>query len=305
MTAKTTMTRLLVATIILAMLVAFMPVITKDDTYAASKKKKVKVTFNVNGGKALSKAKKTKQVVKGKKIGKLPKTTKKGYTLKGWYTKKTGGKKVTTKTKIKKKTTLYARWDAKEYTVNFDANGGETPTLSNKVYKSKKVKYKGKYGTMPTTKRTGYKLKGWYTAKSGGSNITTTTTNNTAATDTLYAQWSKVEDSEEMHRFKVQSGTVVSSSKPGKLIFQGKEGYYPIEEYEYPGGTIVTIRADESNYEGYGTFHSWSIATMSATSGFGFAPGYDKTTSETKVLVSPYGPTASFGFLITAIYQYD
>lgn len=72
--------------------------------------KKVKVTFDANGGTVSAKSKKVKA---GSKIGKLPVPVRKGYTFTGWYTAKTKGKKVTASAKITKKATLYARWKKK------------------------------------------------------------------------------------------------------------------------------------------------------------------------------------------------
>jgi len=73
--------------------------------------KKVKVTWNANGGKIGTTKTTTTILTKGKKIGKLPKTPKKvGYTFKGWYTKKKAGTKITKATKVKKKITYYAQW---------------------------------------------------------------------------------------------------------------------------------------------------------------------------------------------------
>jgi uncharacterized repeat protein (TIGR02543 family) len=73
------------------------------------------VKFNVNGGKALAKSKRTKIVFSGTKYGKLPAPTRKGYTFKGWYTKKKSGSKITAASSVKsvKTRTLYAHWKKK------------------------------------------------------------------------------------------------------------------------------------------------------------------------------------------------
>jgi len=76
--------------------------------------KKVKVTFNANGGKIGTKAKITAKIVKGQKIGsKLPaakKMKRDGYKFVGWYKKANGGSKITAKIKATKKVTYYAKW---------------------------------------------------------------------------------------------------------------------------------------------------------------------------------------------------
>jgi uncharacterized repeat protein (TIGR02543 family) len=80
--------------------------------------------------------------------------------------------------------TLYAQWTANTYTVTFDPNGGSTPVPTSKV-----VTYGSAYGTLATTSRTGYTFNGWFTAASGGTQVTAATVVTTAADHTLYAQW--------------------------------------------------------------------------------------------------------------------
>lgn len=80
--------------------------------------------------------------------------------------------------------TVVANWTANTYTVNFDANGGLTPTAS------KTVTYDSTYETLPIPTREGYDFNGWYTEASGGSKITSNTIVSITDTQTLYAQWS-------------------------------------------------------------------------------------------------------------------
>lgn len=73
------------------------------------------------------------------------------------------------------------------YTATFNANGGTTPSPQT-ITKA----YGATLGTLPTTSRTGYTFKGWYTAASGGTKISTTTTM-PANNVTYYAQWSIIQ----------------------------------------------------------------------------------------------------------------
>ncbi|WP_165062503.1 InlB B-repeat-containing protein [Adlercreutzia sp. ZJ154] len=73
--------------------------------------------------------------------------------------------------------------DTSKATVTFDANGGSVSTSS------KTVTFDSTYGTLPTPTRTGYTFAGWYTAASGGSQVTTTTKVTNANDHTLYAHW--------------------------------------------------------------------------------------------------------------------
>jgi hypothetical protein len=70
--------------------------------------------------------------------------------------------------------------------VTFDANKG---LVRGKAVASKKIKKGTAIGNPPVAHRTGYKLKGWFTKKSGGKKASNSTK---AKTDTiLYAQWSR------------------------------------------------------------------------------------------------------------------
>lgn len=69
-------------------------------------------------------------------------------------------------------------------TITFDANGGNTPSQT-----SKNVNFGTKFGTMPTTSRTGYTFNGWWTSKTGGTKITANSTMTFTKNTTLYAHW--------------------------------------------------------------------------------------------------------------------
>ena len=97
---------------IVAMLMLTAVVASAESVSAASKK--VKVTWNANGGKIGTAKVATTSVKKGAKIGKLKTAKKTGYIFAGWYTKKTGGTKITKATKVKKKVTYYAHWNKKK-----------------------------------------------------------------------------------------------------------------------------------------------------------------------------------------------
>jgi uncharacterized repeat protein (TIGR02543 family) len=74
---------------------------------------------------------------------------------------------------------------AKKYTVKLNANKGKAAPKSIKVYRG------AKYNTLPTPTRKGYKFKGWYTKKSGGSKITAASTVTIKKNTKLYARWKK------------------------------------------------------------------------------------------------------------------
>jgi uncharacterized repeat protein (TIGR02543 family) len=104
---------------------------------------------------------------------------------------------------ISKNHTLYARWTAKKYAVNFNANSGNVKT------KSKSVTYASTYGTLPTPTRSGYKFVGWYTGSTGGSKVSSSTKVSITKNQTLYARWAK----NYTLTFNGNSGTVKTKSK--------------------------------------------------------------------------------------------
>ena len=68
--------------------------------------------------------------------------------------------------------------------VTFDANGGTTPRPESKV-----VAVGEKYGPLATCSRTGYAFGGWWTEKSGGTQVDSETVVENPAAHTLYAHW--------------------------------------------------------------------------------------------------------------------
>ncbi|GAB6391696.1 MAG: InlB B-repeat-containing protein [Treponematales bacterium] len=80
--------------------------------------------------------------------------------------------------------TLYAHWGGQQYTVTFDANNGTTPSPASIT-----VTYGSAYGSLASTSRENYTFVGWFTASSGGEQVTADTIVATAGAHTLYAHW--------------------------------------------------------------------------------------------------------------------
>lgn len=162
--------------------------VTGDVTYYAhwtATKRSYTATFNGNGGSTPSPSSITKEY--NTALGTLPTCTRTGYTFLGWYTASSDGTKISTTTVVTKDITYYAQWSINSYTLTFNPNGGTvTPT-------SKNLEYNSAYGTLPTPTRASdaqytYTFAGWYTAATGGTQVTTTT--KMAAKDTtVYAHW--------------------------------------------------------------------------------------------------------------------
>ena len=80
--------------------------------------------------------------------------------------------------------TLYVHWVARTYTVTFAKNDGSGDNAGTRT-----VTYDAKYGTLPTLSRTGYTFTGWFTAASGGTQVTSDTIVKITEAQTLYAHW--------------------------------------------------------------------------------------------------------------------
>lgn len=70
------------------------------------------------------------------------------------------------------------------YVITFDANGGSCDTTSVRT------DLDGRISALPDASRDGYTFRGWFTAASGGEQVTTETVY--SADTTLYAQWEKI-----------------------------------------------------------------------------------------------------------------
>ncbi|MFA6729198.1 MAG: leucine-rich repeat protein, partial [Prevotella sp.] len=74
------------------------------------------------------------------------------------------------------------------YTVSFDSNGGSTASPGTIM-----AIFKSTYGTLATTSWDGYTFDGWFTAASGGTQITSATMVDITADATVYAQWTAID----------------------------------------------------------------------------------------------------------------
>ena len=80
------------------------------------------LTFDVNGGKAISE--KSRIVYENKPIGKLPVCERDNYTFDGWFTQKNGGDKIVSTDKLTTDLTVYAHWTSVEDIIASGQDGG-------------------------------------------------------------------------------------------------------------------------------------------------------------------------------------
>lgn len=131
---------------------------------------------------------------------------------------------------------IYVSKGKQPITVTYDANGGTVDPRSKSSYLS------DSYGTLPTPTRTGYTFIGWYSAKSGGVEVTAKTTITTPSNHTIYAVW------------KVNTYSVSFNSNGGSSAPSGKN-----VQFGSKYGTLGT--ASRTGY----TFSGWYTAASGGT----------------------------------------
>ena len=201
--------------------------------YAQWSAMEITVTFNANGGSVSTGSKK---VTFDSTYGTLPTPTRTGYDFDGWFTASSGGSQVSSSTKVTTDSdqTLYARWSAKEITVTFNANGGSVSQSS------KKVAFDSTYGTLPTPTRSGYTFNGWFTASSGGSQVSSSTKVTATSNHTLYAQWSEIFYTYDIKYISV-NGTDLGSDKITKAAGSTNKVTPPTKTgYDTPSSQNIT-----------------------------------------------------------------
>lgn len=197
-------------------------------------------TFNGNGGGTPSPSTITKTY--GSELGTLPTCSRIGYTFLGWYTASSGGTKISSATKITGTVTYYAQWSINSYTLTYNVNGGNAVSPA-----SKSVQYGSAYGTLPTPTKSSdaeytYAFAGWYTAASGGTQVTANTTMS-AGNTTIYAHWTATRRS---YTIGYQT-TYGSLNRTSQSVAYGSKG-----------SCILTMPSNNAQYT-Y-TFRGWYTA---------------------------------------------
>lgn len=100
--------------------------------------------------------------------------------------------------------TLYANWKPNPYPLEFNPNGGQCDIAS------KTVNYEQAYGTLPTPTRDGYTFTGWYTAETGGNQVSADTIMRTINGTTVYAHWTPI----TYHIYYTLQGGSINSANP-------------------------------------------------------------------------------------------
>lgn len=159
--------------------------------YAQWNVKSYTVRYHANGGEGIM----NPQVIKYDAVVALSKNNfiKDGYSFYGWSESLDGEKKYNDMDSVVNLKSdgvidLYALWVKDSYTVTFDYNGG-TGTVD-----TMQVLYGSEYGVLPNYPyMEDVIFSGWYTEKSGGTQIFSDSIVNIKENHTLYAHWEKVE----------------------------------------------------------------------------------------------------------------
>ena len=139
--------------------------------------------------------------------------------------------------------------------VMFDAGGGDLADFY------REVRYQEQYGSLPTPTWPGHTFTGWYTAASGGTQVTSSTTVTTDADHTLYAHWTTDPETVTI-TFNPNGGTCATASKTvttqsayGTLPTPTRSGYTFNGWFTASGGgsritadTVVVIGYDHQLY---------------------------------------------------------
>ncbi len=147
------------------------------------------ILFVGNGGRVIAdgkqEAKLSKLYVYKMPYGQLPQAVRNGYRFAGWFTAPVQGSQILPEKQcdVKLADTYYAQWNANQYEVQFDANGGSCGT--QKIT----VAFGETYGRLPVPTYEGYSFAGWYTQRNGGEEVTSETKVEILGIQTIYAHW--------------------------------------------------------------------------------------------------------------------
>lgn len=185
-------------------------------------RKKANLTLNLSGG-SLSSA--TSRTLKYNETVTINPPTRTGYTFQGWS--RTAGDGTFNGTTFRmglQNTSFTANWQARQYVLTYNVNGGKAVSGSS----SQNVTYGQQYGTLKSTSKPGNIFEGWYTSLSGGEKITATSTHKWANNITVYARWSNSAPSQPAMNIRYLNG----GSEHGELKSNREVAYIDVVTYD-------------------------------------------------------------------------
>jgi len=218
------------------------------------------VTFDANGGTVSQQTGTTAGA--GWRLSSLPVPARTGYKFEGWFTEANGGDRVTTETAFSADATIYAQWSVIRYRITFNANytGGTVTPAFDSTGGDRTL------ASLPELALDGYIFNGWFTAMSGGTEVTAGT--EFSANATIYARWTLITYT---ITFNAGSGTVTPAS--GATGVGGRLASLPVPArtgYAFDGwftaetgGTAVTT---STVFDANATiFARWTVSTYTVT----------------------------------------
>lgn len=178
--------------------------------------------------------------------GELPIPKRTGYTFLGWFN--AAGDQITSSTivELTAPEVLTARWEADQYTITFDPNGGDALPEADPT---RIVTYDAPFGALPVPTRSGsYTFSGWFTTKDGSIHITAESQVKLTADATLYAHW----------RYTGGGGGGGGSSTTEYTLTFEVGGGKKLSPVTAASGTIVKLADYTTNREGY-KFSGWYL----------------------------------------------
>jgi len=203
-------------------------------------------------------------------VGALPTApTRTGYKFVIWNTEKDGsGSAFAANTPVTGNITVYAQWTAKnEIRVNFNANGGDTPTPTNKT-----VTFDAAYGDLAAISRNAYSFDGWYTQATGGTIVTSGTIVSDENEHTLYARWTPLNGgilvtfdkntTDSTNGPNPATKGVTDNAAYGALAAISRTGYSFDGWYtQTTGGAQVTDTTTVTNASAHSLYAHWTAIT--------------------------------------------
>lgn len=167
--------------------------------------------------------------------------TKEGYNFVGW-TKTVNDSNLDDRifTMGLSNTNLTAVWEAENYVLTFDVNGGDALPSS-----TKQITFNDHYGTLPIPSNGGATFLGWFTDPIGGEEITASTIVDTVGSRTVYAHW----EYEFGHTETIEHVTLTP-------------GTYLVEVWGAQGGKSDHGTAGGKGGYSYGTIEIYSNTTV-------------------------------------------
>ncbi len=171
----------------------------------------------------------------------LPTPTRTGYTFKGWTVSNadgnwTVGEPVTNTISGKYgNITVKANWEANQYTLSYNLNDTDRQGTASCSETSKTVTYDSAVGELPTPTMTAYQFDGWFTAATGGTQVTASTVYQTASNTTVYAHWTPINYTVT---YDVNGGDALTN-----LTYTIESGTLPLPTrtgYTFAGWEVVT-----------------------------------------------------------------